>query len=71
VFEREEPIRAWAHHSVVTIAEVAAGDVLSEQNVWVKRPGTGIPAAELDQVLGRTAARSLAAGTLVRWDDLV
>lgn len=70
VFEQEEPIRAWAQHSVVTIAPVAAGDVLSERNVWVKRPGTGIPAADFDQVLGRTAARDLDANALVRLEDL-
>lgn len=70
VFEREQPIRAWAHHSVVTIAPVSAGELLSERNVWVKRPGTGIPAAEFDQVLGRTAARDLEANVLVRWEDI-
>ena len=46
IFEREQAIRAWAHHSVVTLRPIAGGEVLSEENVWVKRPGTGIPAAE-------------------------
>jgi N,N'-diacetyllegionaminate synthase len=70
VFEREREIRAWAHHSVVTIAPVAAGEAFSERNTWVKRPGTGIPAARLDDVLGRQAARDLVADTLVAWDDV-
>jgi N-acetylneuraminate synthase len=70
VFEGEKPIRAWAHHSIVTLAPVAAGETLTEEKIWVKRPGTGIPAAELDRVVGRTAARDLDADVLVRWEDL-
>ena len=70
VFEREEPIRAWAHHSVVTLRPVAAGETFSEENVWVKRPGTGIPAAELDGILGRTAARDVTPDSLLTWEDI-
>jgi N-acetylneuraminate synthase len=70
IFERERPIRAWAHHSVVTLGPIAAGETLSEENVWVKRPGTGIPAAQLDEVLGKTAKHDLPGDALVAWDDL-
>lgn len=70
VFEREREIRAWAHHSVVTLRAVSAGESFGEQNVWVKRPGTGIPAAELDRVLGRSAARDLPADALLSWEDV-
>lgn len=70
VFERERPIRAWAHHSVVTLRPVAAGETLGEDNVWVKRPGTGIPAADLDRVLGRSAAHDLPADALLTWEDV-
>ncbi len=70
VFEAERPIRAWAHHSVVTLHRVAAGERFGEENVWVKRPGTGIPAAELDSVLGRTAARDVPADALLSWEDV-
>jgi sialic acid synthase SpsE len=70
VFEAEQEIRHWAHHSVVTIAPVAAGEIFSEENTWVKRPGTGIPAAELDAVLGRRAAREVPSNALLAWDDV-
>jgi sialic acid synthase SpsE len=70
VFERELPIRAWAHHSVVTLRPVTAGEPFSENNVWVKRPGTGIPAADLERVLGRTAASDLPANALLSWEDV-
>jgi sialic acid synthase SpsE len=70
VFERERPIRAWAHHSVVTLRPIASGEALTEENVWVKRPGTGIPASELDRVLGHRAARDLGPNELVGWEDV-
>jgi N-acetylneuraminate synthase len=70
VFDREQEIRAWAHHSVVTLRPIAAGEAFSEDNVWVKRPGTGIPAAELEKVLGRRAAREVDAGALLAWEDV-
>lgn len=71
VYEREREIRAWAHHSVVTLRPVAAGEHFTEENVWVKRPGVGIPAADLDRVLGRRAFRDLPADALLSWEDLV
>jgi N,N'-diacetyllegionaminate synthase len=70
VFERERPIRAWAHHSVVTLRPIAAGEPFTEENVWVKRPGTGIPAADLERVLGRSASRRLEANALLAWEDV-
>lgn len=70
VFEREREIRAWAHHSVVTLAPVGAGEPFTEENVWVKRPGLGIPASDLESVLGRTAARELEPDALLAWDDV-
>lgn len=70
LFEREKPIRAWAHHSVVSLRPITAGETFGEDNVWVKRPGTGIPAAELEGVLGRTAARDVPANALLSWEDV-
>jgi sialic acid synthase SpsE len=70
LFDREREIRAWAHHSVVTLKPVAAGEVFDESNTWVKRPGTGIPARRLPEVLGRTAARDVDADSQVDWGDL-
>jgi len=34
------------------------------------RPGSGIAPAEVDEVVGRTLRRDLAAGTTLQWSDL-
>jgi N,N'-diacetyllegionaminate synthase len=70
VHDRERQIREWAHRSVVTVRPVGAGETITSEMVWTKRPGTGIPARRLDEVLGRSASRDLPANTLLSWDDL-
>jgi sialic acid synthase SpsE len=71
ILAEEQPTIDFANACVVTIATVSAGTPLTSGNTWVKRPGTGeIKAADYDTVLGRTAARDLAADTQIRWGDL-
>ena len=70
VHEAERPIRAWAFRSLVTTRAVAAGEVLDDAAVWSKRPGTGIPAHRMDEVVGRRARRDLPANVLIAWDDV-
>lgn len=47
----------FAFATVVTIAPIRAGEIFTEKNIWVKRPGTGeIPAEKYESLLGRKAA---------------
>lgn len=70
VLESERPVQAMARESVVTIAPVRAGQVFTRQNLWVKRPGTGIPAARLDEFLGRRASRDLPTNHLLETKEV-
>ena len=56
--------------SLYVSADVKAGEPLSRANVRSIRPGNGLPPAELDKVLGRTAARDLKRGEPLAWDML-
>lgn len=70
ILPTEQPVIDFAYASVVTIKEVKAGEVLSLDNVWVKRPGTGpIMAKDLDSVLGRVARRDLPADVQIASED--
>jgi sialic acid synthase SpsE len=72
ILAAEQPTIDFAYACVVTTAAVPAGSPLTTANTWVKRPGTGeIKAVDFDAVLGRTAARDLAAHVQIRWGDLV
>lgn len=66
----ERPIRSWAHRSVVSLCPIPQGTTIEESMVWTKRPGTGIPAKHLDQVVARVAAQDIPANHLIRWEEL-
>lgn len=70
VLEAERDIKRWAFHSVVATEHLEAGERLTESNTTTKRPGTGIPAQEYYDVLGRKVANNIAADTVIRSDDL-
>jgi sialic acid synthase SpsE len=64
----EADVREVSRQSVVLTREVRAGDCISEADITLKRPGTGIPAAELASVVGKRVRKTLRAGTMLRWD---
>lgn len=50
----------FAFATVCSIAAIKKGALLSNQNIWVKRPGTGkILAEHFNDLLGKTAARDI------------
>ncbi|GGH15483.1 N-acetylneuraminate synthase [Alsobacter metallidurans] len=56
--------------SVVARVDIAAGATITAEMVTVKKPGDGIPAARLGDVIGRRARGPIAADTLLRPDDM-
>ena len=48
------PLRHLFTKSVVARTDLLAGTVLRAEHLTVKKPGTGIPAARLSELLGRT-----------------
>lgn len=66
----EQDVRNMALHSVVSIRDIPAGATIGPDDVWAKRPGTGIPARQLDDVIGRVAKSAIARDRLIAWDDL-
>jgi N-acetylneuraminate synthase len=52
------------------VADIAAGEVLSAQNVRSIRPGHGLAPKYYSTVLGRKAARPLKRGMALDWTML-
>jgi len=65
-----EPLRIMFTKSVVARSELPAGTVLREEHLAVKKPGTGIPAARLPEVIGRILKRPARADALLSEEDL-
>lgn len=70
IHEEEKTVRAWAHHSVVSIRDIAAGDLLTVDLIAVKRPGGGIKAKHYKSLLGRRASRNISSLQLLDWNDI-
>lgn len=69
--DAEAPTIAFAFASVVAIRDIAAGEALSDKNIWVKRPGGGdFGAADFDALLGQKALRAITSGAQVSRQDV-
>ncbi|UCC95519.1 MAG: N-acetylneuraminate synthase family protein [Candidatus Omnitrophota bacterium] len=68
----EKPVIDFAYASVVTIKPVKKGQILSLDNLWVKRPGTGdFIGEELYTLLGKTVTRNLSVDVQLKKEDVV
>jgi sialic acid synthase SpsE len=70
VLEIESDVRLVSRQSLVLRRDVRAGEILREEDLTVQRPGTGIPAAEIDRVVGRRVTRPMHAGSLLQIEML-
>jgi N,N'-diacetyllegionaminate synthase len=71
--ERDESlngVRATFEKSVVSATAIPAGSVIDRSMLVTKRPGTGIPALRLPELVGRRAARDIEANELIAESDL-
>lgn len=67
----EQPVIDFAYATVVTIKDIASGEIFTRDNLWVKRPGLGpIPANDLESILGCHAKRAVANDQHLVADDI-
>lgn len=56
----EDSVYRFARSSIVADRDLTAGTVISETDIWARRPGTGeIPGFEFDKVVGRTLKKNV------------
>jgi N-acetylneuraminate synthase len=61
--EAEAPTIAFAFASVVAIKDIEPGQILTEENIWVKRPGGGdFGVLDYDLLLGKKALLKIRKG---------
>lgn len=66
----EEDVYRFARASIVADRDLPAGQIISEQDIWARRPGNGeIPGYDFDKVVGRTLQRAVTRNTQLRWSD--
>jgi len=68
ILPEEKPTINFAYACVVATKDIAAGEKITMENVWVKRPGTGeIKAKDLSKVLARVAKVDIKKDQQLSW----
>ena len=71
IIEQERPVIGFARASVVVVKPIKAGERLTEDNIWVKRPADGeIPAKDFQKVVGKVAKVAMAPDHQLKLSDI-
>ena len=68
VQDSEEPVKRAARRSLVARVDIEPGTTFTSEMISLKRPGTGIPPADLERVMGQTAKTRIHAEQVITWD---
>ena len=60
-----------ARRSIVLKNALSKGEIIKEENITYKRPGTGISPLHWDEVIGKTLNLDLSADHILDWSDLI
>lgn len=66
----EKIARENARRSIVAARNIVCGEIINEEAITWKRPGTGIPADQFDNVVGKTAKMDIAEDTILQYTML-
>ena len=67
---KEQEIRTWAFRSIISTIDIEIGKKITQEMIWSKRPGTGIPSWRMDEIIGKKAIKNIKKNSLIKWSDL-
>lgn len=71
ILNEEQVTIDFAYSTAVAIADIKTGEVLTKDNLWVKRPGIGeIKAKDYNNILGKTVSKDIKKDQHLKWDDI-
>jgi len=69
--KEEDATISFAYVSVVAIEDITKGMLLTEKNIWVKRPGTGdFNSLDYEKLLGKYAIKNIKKGFQIKKEDV-
>jgi sialic acid synthase SpsE len=57
--------------SIVSVVEILKGTIITREMIGFKKPGTGIPASQVNKILGKQSKRNIVKNSLILNEDLV
>ena len=70
VLEGEEENRVKLRKSIVANTDIRKNAIIDKEMIAIKRPGSGIPPSEIENILGKKAAIDVSSGTVLSFDML-
>ena len=68
--KNEEEMKILARRSVVALNDITKGELFSEKNVGMRRPGNGLEPIMIEKILGQKAKQKIPKGKLITFNDL-
>ena len=71
IWKEEESVAEWARHAVVSVRDIAEGEIITAEAISTKRPlYDGIPANEMAQVIGKKANCAIPKDSLIKKEHI-
>jgi N,N'-diacetyllegionaminate synthase len=61
----------WARKSLVAARDIKAGEIITASMINIKRPGTGISPARINEIIGKKTRETIKFDQLIMWEHLV
>ncbi len=68
--EKEREISKIARKSIVTIKDLKKNEILTMNNISIKRPGMGISPKFFEKILGRKVNKNIPKDSILKWEDI-
>ena len=70
LLDGEKISRKNARRSIVTFGKIKRGQILTKENLIMKRPGTGISPTQINKIIGKIAKRNLQDDYAIKFSDI-
>ena len=70
VAEELSEMRQLFSRSIALVKTLEKGTTLTEADITLKKPGSGIPASQIGRVIGQSLLRRVESNRLLRWEDV-
>lgn len=64
------PLRDIFMKSLYTTKELSAGEIITQQHLTAKKPGTGIPVNQVNDIIGKTINKNIEKNSMIQREDL-
>ena len=69
--ETEQISRKNARRSIVANETIKKGEFITKEKITYKRPGTGIPPFEIENILGKKASKDIIEDCIIEWSHII